>query len=436
MLEPNKSHLANKTLAEWLSYLETIHNTEIDMGLERISIVAQRLNIDLSFSTVITVAGTNGKGTTCSFIENALLAENRSVAVYSSPHIEHFNERLRINKSNVDDQPLIEAFQRIEQDRGKISLTYYEFTTLAAFIILMAQQPDIIILEVGLGGRLDATNLISADIAVITTIDLDHQAFLGNTREAIGYEKAGIMREKQHVVVGDVNAPLSVIDYAHKLKVKLQQRNSDFFITETKDENNIEKTDEVNGEDIFGQWSWRNNNSSLSGLNKTYIPQDNVATALSVLTLLNVTLTTKKVNSIIEQTKVAGRTELIKGHCDILLDVGHNPQAARYLAKQVSQMAYQNIYAVVGMLVDKDIVETFKPMLPFIEYWHLGGLSMPRGANANRLAESLVSSTSAFNCFDNITQAFRMASQNANENDLILVFGSFHTVAEVRRLIL
>ena len=184
------SHSPRNNLAQWLYYLETIHSTEIDLGLRRITQVAERLAIDFSFAKVITVAGTNGKGTTCAFLENAILAENKSVAVYSSPHIENFNERLRINKVDITDQPLIDAFELIEKVREDISLTYYEYTTLAAFIILSTLRPQFIILEVGLGGRLDATNMMNADIAVITTIDLDHQAYLGHTRDLIGFEKS------------------------------------------------------------------------------------------------------------------------------------------------------------------------------------------------------------------------------------------------------
>lgn len=207
MSKSNSGHYQDfENLDQWLYYLENLHTSEIDLGLTRIGEVAKRLAINFSFAKVITVAGTNGKGTTCAFLENALIA-NASVAVYSSPHIKHFNERLRINKQDVADQPLIDAFKRIEVAREEISLSYYEYTTLAAFIVLMNVKPSYIILEVGLGGRLDATNIIDADIAVITTIDLDHQAFLGNSREAIGFEKAGIMRQDQVIVVGDINAP-------------------------------------------------------------------------------------------------------------------------------------------------------------------------------------------------------------------------------------
>ena len=280
MTKSNSSHYQDfNDLDQWLYYLENLHSSEIDLGLSRISIVAERLAIDLSFAKVITVAGTNGKGTTCAFIENALLNSHNDdsklgVAVYSSPHIERFNERLRINKKDVADQPLINAFRRIEEARGEVSLSYYEYTTLAALLVLMEVKPRFIILEVGLGGRLDATNLIDADIAVVTTIDLDHQAFLGNDRESIGFEKAGIMRQEQIIVVGDTNAPKSVIAHAEKLLARhgetLFVRNVDFSI-----ENNS------------FSWCWQSENIKLSNLLTTFIPQDNVTTALMVLAQLN-----------------------------------------------------------------------------------------------------------------------------------------------------
>jgi dihydrofolate synthase/folylpolyglutamate synthase len=431
MSENFKSHSPRDNLAQWLCYLETIHSSEIDLGLSRINSVAQRLNIDFSFAKVITVAGTNGKGTTCAFLENFLLTEDKTVAVYSSPHIEKFNERLRISRVDVEDLPLIDAFEKIEKARGDISLTYYEYTTLAAFIILMAVRPEIIILEVGLGGRLDATNIIDADIAVITTIDLDHQAFLGNTRELIGFEKAGILRSQQLAVLGDTAPTISIINYAKEINVQLKIRQQDFIV------------------DTSGaQWSWSYEQLVLDKLNKTNIPQDNVATALMVLHLLGTKLTNKKVNQAIKLTKVAGRTELFKENCDVLLDVAHNPQAARYLAQYIAHLKsknnYQRVIAVVGMLSDKDISNTLKPMLAIIDDWFIGEVLAPRSASKadiwqqlnKNLGNHLSTNTKLLNCFDNITQAFKMANQNSNETDLIVVFGSFYTVAEIRRLMI
>ncbi|WP_159821170.1 bifunctional folylpolyglutamate synthase/dihydrofolate synthase [Colwellia sp. 20A7] len=494
MLKQNESHSKDFTsLNEWLCYLETIHSTEIDLGLARISQVARKLNIDFSFACVITVAGTNGKGTTCAFLENALLGEEvtsqkvddtasesdnskentrlQTVAVYSSPHIEKFNERLRINKSDIDDQSLITAFEEIELARDEISLSYYEYTTLAAFLVLMKVKPDVIILEVGLGGRLDATNIIDADVAVITTIDLDHQAFLGNDRETIGFEKAGIMRGDQHIIIGDPNVPQSVLDYAKRINEttnevslqlalgKVKVRNKDFFIAnDNKSNNPAEPSWQLQFIEVD-----KNNQKTqcyLNNLIATHIPQDNVVTALMVLKQLGVQLTTQKVNRLISNTQVAGRTELFKGkdhqadklehndlldttftqQCDVMLDVGHNPHAGRYLAEKIAQFKaqnqYQRIIAVVAMLADKDIANTLSPFNSAVDEWYVAPLMVPRAATSELMVKELSHFTNSINCFDNITQAFKMANLKSESNDLILVFGSFYTVAEIRQLLI
>lgn len=454
MLEKTSSHSKDcKNLNEWLCYLETLHNTEIDLGLSRIGQVAKRLNINFDFARVITVAGTNGKGTTCAFLENALLGEYLdkqalTVAVYSSPHIEHFNERLRINKIDVNDKSFIEAFEQIELARTDISLSYYEYTTLAAFLILMAVKPDIIILEVGLGGRLDATNIIDANVAVITSIDLDHQIFLGNDREAIGFEKAGIFRANQHIIIGDTRTPKSVIKYAedlhrdmekpidHKLRRNIKVREQNFTIVQT---NTGESSD-------TWQWLYTSENSetiTIEDLCNTHIPQDNVATGLMVLTQLGVKLTTAKVNGLIDKTRVAGRTELFTkkklNGCDVMLDVAHNPHAGRYLARKLTQVQkqtkYQKVIAVVAMLSDKDIKNTLQPLHNVIDDWYVASLSIPRAAPLELMTTELASYTNSINCFDNITQAFKMACKKAQNTDLIIVFGSFYTVAEIRRVL-
>ena len=429
MSKINKSHSVKKNLTEWLSYLENIHSIEIDLGLRRISQVAQTLNISFPHSKVITVAGTNGKGTTCAFLENAFLAQNKTCAVYSSPHIEKFNERLRINRLDIDDNALIMAFEKIESARGDISLSYYEYTTLAAFVILMLERPDVVILEVGLGGRLDATNIVDTDLAVITTIDLDHQGFLGDTREAIGYEKAGIMRANTPVVIGDINPPSSLTAYAKTSGAVAYIRKQHFTIETASN----------------GLWSWTstcpetNANKAYNDLSCSHIPQDNIATAIMVLNILaedlSLTLNTAFINNIIENTKVPGRIEKFIGNSDIILDVAHNPQAARYLATQLREMKYTHIYAVVGMLLDKDIENTITPLTSHVDKWFFGTLDAYRGCEAKKLAEVAPIDRHKVNCFDNVTQAFRIATQNAKKNDLILVFGSFYTVAEIRRLL-
>ena len=425
MKKTAQSH-SNRNIDEWLSYLENIHSTEIDMGLERISTVAQKLAIDLSFTQVITVAGTNGKGTTCAFLENVLLSKKHSVAVYSSPHIENFNERLRINKQDVDDSSLILAFEQIEQTRGETSLTYYEYTTLAALLVVMEKQPDYVILEVGLGGRLDATNIIDADIAVITTVDLDHQAFLGDNRESIGFEKAGIMRENQKVVIGDKQPPLSVLSHARKLKTQLYLRDRDFILAVNKDEN---------------CWNWQHQCLSFNQLPQANIPLDNIATALMVLTLLKINLTHQELTILVSSTKVPGRTELIEAHCQVMLDVGHNPLAARYLAEQIQLISANKVHAVVGMLADKDLLNTLIPLDLLVDCWYLASLDVPRGAKSEDLkghfgkSTKLTNETKKLFTFDNAIDAYKMALSHADERDLILVFGSFFTVAQVKAFI-
>lgn len=425
-----QSHSVERTLDEWLSYLENIHSTEIDLGLTRIGIVAQRLTIDFSFAKVITVAGTNGKGTTCAFLENAFLLDGKSVAVYSSPHIECFNERLRLNKVDVTDQPLIDAFAKIEAIRGDISLTYYEYTTLAAFIVLMEAKPEIIILEVGLGGRLDATNLIDADVAVITSVDLDHQAFLGDTREKIGFEKAGIMRTNTLAIVGDPQPPKSVIEHANNIEAHLLTRDLQFSVNK---QHGLDK--------IANVWSWSCDQIQLPNLHMPAIPLDNVATALMVLQSLAVILTTEKVNKIIAQTKVAGRTEvfqLIDG-CQVMLDVGHNPHATRYLANllhdALANKTYRKVHAVVSMLADKDIKNSLLAFNTIIDDWYFAPLTVPRAASVSELVKSVPNPQAQVNCFDNVSEGYKMAIKNAEATDLVLVFGSFFTVSEIRRLL-
>ncbi|NMP17540.1 bifunctional tetrahydrofolate synthase/dihydrofolate synthase [Thalassotalea sp. Y01] len=412
------SHSSLANLGEWLFYLESIHATEIDMGLERISKVAKRLNIDLSSSTVITVSGTNGKGTTCAFLEHALLDMGHSVAVYSSPHIQRFNERLRLNKKLVADQPLIKAFAAIEQARAEVSLTYYEFTTLAALIICQQTTPEYVLLEVGLGGRLDATNIIDCDIAVITSIDLDHQAFLGDTRDAIGYEKAGIARANKPLVIGDLQVPASVIEHANRINANCFIRQQHFS---------------VDGEQLLQAWQWRDQQCRLNELQPAKIPRDNVATALQVLRLLGLPLDATMVNQWINDCQLEGRLQTLKQSPHVLIDVAHNPHAARYLSRYVKANKKGRVLAVTAMLKDKDITSTLQELFSVVDHWYVAPLHLPRGADGQMLSDVLTNGNQAVNSFDNVTDAFRIALGHANNNDMVLVFGSFFTLTEINK---
>ncbi|WOH37593.1 bifunctional tetrahydrofolate synthase/dihydrofolate synthase [Thalassotalea fonticola] len=412
------SHLQLASLDEWLFYLESIHPTEIDMGLSRITEVVQRLNISLTPSKIITVAGTNGKGTTCAFIENALQDEGHSVAVYSSPHIEKFNERLRINKVLIDDESLIAAFKRIEQTRKEISLTYYEYTTLAALLIAEKVKPEFLILEVGLGGRLDATNVIDADIAVITSIDIDHQALLGNTREAIGYEKVGIARVNTPIIIGDLNVPQSVKNYCDDIGCIAKIRNQDFHLL---------------SENLTSHWQWQAEGVLIANLPAPFIPRDNIATALMVLNELGINFKPKQVVHWINTTKLEGRTEIVKSEPLVVLDVGHNPHAARYLNKFVKANQKGKVHAIAAMLDDKDIQGTLSEMYDCVDFWYVSSLSVHRGAKQQKLNQILKDDNIKCNSFDNVDDAYRIALANADNNDMILIFGSFFTVAKIKK---
>ncbi|TKB45093.1 bifunctional tetrahydrofolate synthase/dihydrofolate synthase [Thalassotalea mangrovi] len=422
MTQTNHSHLSLTTLDEWLFYLESIHSLEIDMTLDRISEVRQRLAITLEDKTVVTVGGTNGKGTTCAFLETALLDSGYSVAVYSSPHINQFNERLRINKALINDDALIDAFRRIERARAEISLTYYEYTTLAALMICQAQDVDVVILEVGLGGRLDATNIIDADLSIITSIDLDHQQFLGNDRSSIGLEKAGICRSGKPAVIGEPNLPLKVRQYLDSLGCEGFYRGEHF-----------DHLTDADGKD----WQWRGADATFNQLGAPAIPKDNVATALMALSILNKRFTNltiaERANNWIAATQVAGRTEVVSTDPMVMLDVAHNPHAARHLAKVVGASGVRKVHALVGMLADKDIYSTLAAMTDVVDIWYPVSLNVPRGAKAGQLIDELQKLHQSSNGFDNVSDGFKIAKQNANKNDMILVFGSFFTVADFKK---
>ena len=420
MSEPNLLKVASQvawSIDQWLDYLGEIHPANIELGLDRVSAVFNKLNLDLSTKTIITVAGTNGKGTTCAMIEQALLLQGKTVAVFSSPHLLDYRERLRIQGEMLSPTLHCQAFMRVEQARQTISLTYFEFGTLQALQLMADSQAEYLLLEVGLGGRLDAVNIIDADIAVITSIDLDHQEWLGNTREAIATEKAGIFRTGIPVIIGEPEPPVTLVAAAKTLGVAATWQSQDF---------SYELTD--------AGFSWQNNTYQFKHLIKPLIPAQNAATALQTISVLGLPLNPTFVAQLFAQTKLLGRRQIVQQQPTIMLDVAHNPHATRLLAQEISQQNYRQVKAVVGMLADKDIQQSLAPLIDCVDSWHCASLHVPRGAKAKQLV-SVLSRGKLVLEFDSVTQAYTEACNIAHKEDLILAFGSFYTIAEVLTLV-
>lgn len=417
---------ATDSLETWLSYLEKSHFKPIDMGLERVRKVAEELDLLKPAPYVITVAGTNGKGSTCKLLETALLKAGLKVGVYSSPHLIHYNERVRIQGQAVGNTDLIATFDYIEQHKSA-SLTYFEFGTLAALDLFRKAKLDVTILEVGLGGRLDATNIVDPDFAVITSIDIDHVEFLGDNRETIGREKAGIFRSNIPVVIGEPDCPQSILDYAKELQCHVFRRDIDWKFSVESD-----------------RLQWQSKTKSLT-VPLPKIPQPNCATALAVLTQLPFELSDEILAQAVEEAQMTGRFQLL-GEQDfakfsqnrplarVIIDVGHNPHAARYLADHLAEWVQPNrkIYAVFSALVDKDLSGIVEPLEALIDEWHCAGLQGYRGQSGvdvkNKLLTALPNAKAI--AYENVAKASQFLFGKATAQDVILVFGSFHTVAD------
>ena len=409
------------SLADWLCYIEQSHPIDkIELGLQRVTEVASRGNLAALPGKVILIAGTNGKGTTARTLEQLLLAQGYRVGVYSSPHLLRFNERLRIDGQDVADDAWLSAFQQVESLRQDIPLTYFEFTTLVAFTILRAAQPDFCLIEVGLGGRLDATNIVAPDISVITTIDLDHQAFLGPDRESIGREKAGVFRADKVAVCGDLQLPQSVSAVALQTQAKLLLINRDYYYQQQAD-----------------SWSWQGQ-QQRSGLPIPAVPLQNVATALTVLEQLGVLPESALLAEALPRLSLPGRMQWLQQQPAVLLDVAHNPQSVAYLASQLQQLRqrYPRLLGLVGMLKDKDLPQALLPLTTCIDEWHLVSLPGNRGASSEQLAAALdtVLPTVQATQHQDVAQAFTQLRDAMAATDLLVVFGSFVTVAGVLAL--
>jgi len=411
-----------KSLAEWLEYLERLHPSAIDMGLERVQAVRSRLAIALDMP-IITIGGTNGKGSVCAYLESILRQAGYCTGLYTSPHLLRYNERIRVDAVDVDDATIVRAFERVEQARLDTSLTYFEFGTLAAALIFNAAPVDCLILEVGLGGRLDAVNIFDGDCAVIASVDLDHMAFLGNDREAIGREKAGILRAGRPGICADANPPATLIEHAQDIGAYLRVIGKDFGY----------RSDRM-------QWSFwgpagKRNALTLPALRGAH-QLANAAAAIAALDELKPRLPVSMhaIRMGLATVSLPGRFQVLPGRPAVVLDVAHNPHAARALAANLqAHGGFRRTLAVFAMLADKDIEAVVAAVKSEIDGWFIASLDLARGASATALAALVVAQDPAksVHLFATPVEAYRAAYGVASEDDRILVFGSFHTVAAI-----
>jgi len=416
------------TLTEWLAHCERLHPKNIDMGLERVSEVAQRMGLRLD-CPVITVAGTNGKGSTCAMLEAILLEAGYRTGLYTSPHLVHFEERCRIHGEVVAAEDLAEHFARVEGARADTSLTYFEFSTLAILSLMAQARLDVAILEVGLGGRLDAVNIIDTDCAVITSIDLDHMEFLGPDRESIGREKAGIMRTGKPAIVSDPMPPQSVLDRALEVGADLWRLGVDFNFSGDKQ-----------------QWGWAGRGRRYSGMAYPALRGANqLVNASGVLAALEslrdkLPVTAQAIRNGLALVELPGRFQIIPGQPVLVLDVAHNPHSVAALAANLDAMGfYPTTHAVFGAMADKDLAHILASVHPLIDRWYFTDLPTPRAASAaNLLAQWNALQASPKGRKDVLAatyadpmQALQAAVGAADPADRIVVFGSFYTVGGV-----
>lgn len=412
----NPSPEAGTSLSGWLDYLEQIHSMEIELGLERVLLVYRRLLPRGCSARVVTVAGTNGKGSTVHALEQLLRAEGRHTGAYTSPHIQRFNERMRINGEEVSDGEITGAFQAVEQARQSTALTYFEFSTLAALWLFEQRRLEYFLLEVGLGGRLDAVNIVDPDLAIITSVDLDHTQWLGEDRDRIGYEKAGILRPEIPALFGDPEPPDSVVQQARAQRVELRVLGRDFGLCSE-------------GLMLDGP----------AGAEMVPVPAEAPSpgqiTALQAFLDLGFAVMASTLDALLKAPGVPGRFECIAGEPELVLDVGHNPHAARWLARRLTAAPCNGrVIAVYAALSDKDVAGVTAALKEHVSQWCLAGLTEPRGLSAEALydrVETVLNDVSV-TTFETVAEALESAFAGAEPEDRVLVFGSFHTVGAAR----
>ena len=406
----------SSSLDDWLFYLESVHPANIAMGLERVATVANNIGLLNTSSKIILIGGTNGKGTTARCLESLLLAQGYSVGTYASPHLIRYNERVRINGQELDDQYHVDAFNTLEQGRGSTPLTYFEYGTLGALAIFKRFEVDYVLLEVGLGGRFDATNIVTPYASVITTIDLDHKEYLGDTRELVAYDKAGIFRKDTPAIIGDLSIPHTMIDYGNEISANMTLSGTDFIFKE---------------HDKTFNWQFEKHNLTL---NKPAIPAQNAATALTVLSVLNLLPNVDVIKNCLANLVVEGRFEQLSTEPLVFTDVAHNPESARYLANKL--LSYKDkgfkVHALAAMLADKDKAAVLKELAHLVDDWFLASLGGPRGDSANNLKEALqsVSTHDKVQSFESVERALSVILPKQQDNVILIVFGSFFTVAD------
>lgn len=408
------------TLDQWLEWQMVLHGKAIDLGLDRVRAVGERLGLGRIARRVITVAGTNGKGSTVAAYEAWLRHAGHEVASYTSPHLLRYNERMRRNRVPVEDAELCDAFAAVEAVRGDTSLTYFEFGTLAALYLFQQWQADFALLEVGLGGRLDAVNIIDADLVHLTPIGIDHQAWLGDSREQIGFEKAGVLREGIRVVLNDPDPPCSVLDEIERLGCDCMQIGRDYRILPRPGKGFCWQSRELEVEV----------DQVLPGVHQR-LNQAGVIAGLSQLSLLD-RLQPAQINGFFRDTRVAGRFEAIPSPlaCQLYVDVGHNPDAARVLAASLEEIrpSHGRIVVLLGMLEDKQPELFTAELAPLVDAWWLTSLDSDRGLDAEQLRARIGDTVEIEACFENPAAALRHALSSLGNTDIMLATGSFVTV--------
>ncbi len=421
-------------LAQWLEYIESLHPREIELGLDRVHEVARRMGVDHTGTTVITVAGTNGKGSCVATLDTLLRTLGKRVGSYTSPHLQRYNERILLNGIEAESTALCRAFEFIEQCRGDIPLTYFEFGTLAALLLFQQEEAEVIVLEVGMGGRLDAVNIVDSDVAVITSVDLDHTAWLGETRDQIAREKAGIMRPGRPLVLADRQPPAPVFELAATGSVPVYRIGHEFRQHVT----------------VEGDWHWRG--VTVDGLQVSvdvpFLPTlhaDVVAAALQALLLLDLLPEPQQLRQALATVRLPGRFEIFttpRSQSRTILDVAHNPGAAAELCRRLQGLRDTRdtpgqLIAVLAMMADKDVEGFIRALDSVVDIWYIAQVNQARCMPAQQLArkvKSVVGSSEPI-LFQDVAGAYENACRVAGSEDFIVVTGSFFTVAEIRNVI-